>query len=245
METKCQQNVENDLEIIIARSVEEIESIRPVWEQMQADEPYPIINADIDRCLSVLQATGNECSPLVLLLKQNDRPRAAVIGRLERHAIPISVGYKAILKPKLRCMTVIYGGILGQPDEDVASLLIRELMKLLEQREADIIFFNHLRIDSVFFRQVRRNAYLAFHKAPIIYWTFDSGDTWSSDKRTVWKISGSAMTNGGAVVLIHDFDRKDQRTVKMVLESVSSALSCAKEKGLKVTTISQLLKAGR
>lgn len=86
--------------------------------------------------------------------------------------------------------------------------------------------------------------YLAFHRVPIIYWTFDSGDTWSSDKRTVRKISGSAMANGGAVVLIHDFDRKDQRTVKMVLESVSSALSCAKEKGLKVTTISQLLKAG-
>jgi peptidoglycan/xylan/chitin deacetylase (PgdA/CDA1 family) len=86
--------------------------------------------------------------------------------------------------------------------------------------------------------------YLAFHRVPIIYWTFDSGDTWSSDKRTVRKISGSAMANGGAVVLIHDFDRKDQRTVKMVLELVSSALSCAKEKGLKVTTISQLLKAG-
>jgi peptidoglycan-N-acetylglucosamine deacetylase len=87
--------------------------------------------------------------------------------------------------------------------------------------------------------------YLVFHRVPIICWTFDSGDTWSSDKRTVRKISGSAMTNNGAVVLIHDFDRKDQSASKMVLESVYSALSYAKDKGLKVTTISQLLEAGR
>jgi peptidoglycan/xylan/chitin deacetylase (PgdA/CDA1 family) len=87
--------------------------------------------------------------------------------------------------------------------------------------------------------------YLAFHRVPIIYWTFDSGDTWVSDKRTVRKISGSAMESSGAVVLIHDFDRKDESVNKMVLESVYSALSYAKDRGLRVTTISQLLKAGK
>ncbi len=87
--------------------------------------------------------------------------------------------------------------------------------------------------------------YLLFCKVPIIYWTFDSGDTWSADKRTVRKISDSAIAGKGAVVLIHDFNREDENTGKMVLESVRSALSYAKDKGLKAVTISQLFEAGR
>ncbi len=53
-------------------------------------------------------------------------------------------------------MTVVYGGILGQPDEGVSGLLVRELMKVLRQHEVEVIFFNHLRTDSVFHRQVRK-----------------------------------------------------------------------------------------
>jgi hypothetical protein len=135
----------------IIRTLDQIETIRPVWEKMQANEPYPVINADIDRYLSVLQAAEDECRPLIMILKQNDQPRAMVIGRLERHAIAMRLGYKTLLKPKLRSMTVVYGGILGQPDEGVSALLVRELMKLLRQREVDAIFFNHMRADSCIF----------------------------------------------------------------------------------------------
>jgi hypothetical protein len=143
-------------DITFIRTVKEIEAIRQIWERLQLQEPYPAINADIDRYLSVLQAAENECTPLILLLKQNDQPRAMVIGRLERHSISLRLGYKTILRPKLRCMTVAYGGIIGQPDEGISAMLVRRLMGLLRDREVDLIFFNHLRTDSVFFRQVRR-----------------------------------------------------------------------------------------
>ena len=38
-----------DCEIVAATNFEEIEAIRPIWEQMQRDEPHPVPNADIDR----------------------------------------------------------------------------------------------------------------------------------------------------------------------------------------------------
>jgi hypothetical protein len=91
-----------------------------------------------------------------MIFYHNSQPRAMVIGRLERHAIPLRVGYKTIMKPKLRSMTVVYGGVLGQPDEGTSALLVRELMSLLQQGQADLIFFNHLRVDSAFYRQVRK-----------------------------------------------------------------------------------------
>jgi hypothetical protein len=51
---------------------------------------------------------------------------------------------------------VVHGGILGQPDGDVSVLLIQELMKVLRQRQVDVIFFNHIRTDSCIFHISRK-----------------------------------------------------------------------------------------
>ena len=44
------------LEIVIARSLDEIEAIRPIWEKMQSDKSSPVINTHINRFLSVIEA---------------------------------------------------------------------------------------------------------------------------------------------------------------------------------------------
>jgi hypothetical protein len=78
-----------------------------------------------------------------------------VIGRLERHVLPLRVGYKTILEPRLRCMMVVYGGILTPPDEDASTIVVRECMRFLRRREADVIFFNGLRTDSSLYMAIR------------------------------------------------------------------------------------------
>lgn len=57
--------------------------------------------------------------------------------------------------------------------------------------------------------------YLLFKGAPIIYWTFDSGDTWST--------LPDAFEHGDKcekkdVILLHDFDRKTDARNKYVIE---------------------------
>jgi len=133
-------------QVTIIRTLDQIEAIRPVWEKMQADEPYPVINSDIDRYLSVLQAAEDECRPLIILLKQSDQPRAMIIGRLARRGIPLRVGYKTILKPELRCLGVVYGGILGGLTVEICTILVQELMQTLARDEADVVLLNHLKI---------------------------------------------------------------------------------------------------
>lgn len=141
-------------ETTVLRTVDEVESIRPVWEMLQAEEPHRTVNTDIDRYLSVLRTLADDVTPLVLLLEESGQPRAMMVGRLEKHAIHLRLGYTTLLKPRLRCMTVVYGGVLGQPDTDVSAVLIRTLMDLMRRGLFDVAFFNHLRVESDFYRQV-------------------------------------------------------------------------------------------
>jgi hypothetical protein len=146
----------NEWKTVVARNFEEIEAIRPIWEQMQRDEPQPAPDADIDRYLSVIKAIGNDTQPYVMVLEHNDCPAAMVICRLEKHQLKLKLGYRVLFKPGLRCLAVVYGGILGQPDDDLCSLLVSELMEQLQSREVDMTYFNRLRTDTAFYRAVRR-----------------------------------------------------------------------------------------
>jgi hypothetical protein len=140
---------------VVAKNFEEIEAIRPIWEQMQCNEPYPVPNADIDRYLSVVKMSCDSVQPFVMLMKHNGFPAAMIIGRIEKHQINLRLGYKTLLKPALKCLSVVYGGILGQPKSDLCSLLVDELMRQLRSGEVDMVFFNHLRTNTHFYRAVR------------------------------------------------------------------------------------------
>jgi len=143
------------LEIVIAKTLDEIEAIRPIWEQMQAKEPYPVINADINTYLSMLKASGDDVKPYVMVLRQNEQPVAMIIGRMAKRQLKLKLGYKTLFRPSLSCLTVVYGGILGQPNSEICSTIIRELMQVLRRGEADIIFFKQLRTHSHIYRAAR------------------------------------------------------------------------------------------
>jgi hypothetical protein len=146
----------DEWKIIVARSLEEIEAIRSIWEQMQRNEPCPKPNADIDRYLSVVKACGDSIRPHIMLFEHNGSPVTMIVGRVGKHQLELKFGYKTLLKPRLRCLSVVYGGILGQPDSELCSLLVGELMKQLRGREFDIIQLNYLRTDTVFYQAARK-----------------------------------------------------------------------------------------
>ena len=153
---KQEERFSEGLEIVIARSPDEIEAIRPIWERMQHDEPYPVINADIDRYLSVVEASSEQTQPYVMLIKKDDDPVAMVIARIQKRPLQLRLGYKTLLKPRLRCLGVIYGGIIGKATNDVYEMLVRELMNILNRGEADMVQFSHLRINSPLYELARK-----------------------------------------------------------------------------------------
>ena len=145
----------SDYEVVTATSFKEIEAIRPVWEQMQCSESIPILNAHIDRYLTFVESMKETVRPYVIILYHDGDPKSMLIGRIEKRRITCRVGYAKIFKPSLHCLSVVYGGILGQPDEDVSAVLVRELMNILRRRKASAIFFNYLRTDSYMYKAVR------------------------------------------------------------------------------------------
>lgn len=84
--------------------------------------------------------------------------------------------------------------------------------------------------------------YLWIHRVPIVYWTFDLGDTWPLDKQDSQRVAALVEESRGAVVLAHDFDRINEDVNRMVLESVQSLLRQAREKRMLVLTVSQFLR---
>lgn len=87
--------------------------------------------------------------------------------------------------------------------------------------------------------------YLLFHRVPIVYWSTDVGDARTSQPFDNDKIALEASRMGGIVSVAHDFDRRNDSVAQLVLESTKSALGMAREKKMRVLTVSQLLKGGR
>ena len=144
-----------EITVVSAKSLDEIEALRDIWREMQNNESSAKPNVDMDRFISVLKAGNNAARPHVILFKQGDRPTAMVIGRAEVHRLNLKLGYKALLRPRLKCLNVVYGGVLGQPQGELCSIIINELAGQLKSREFDAVYFNYLSTDTAFYRAVR------------------------------------------------------------------------------------------
>jgi len=83
--------------------------------------------------------------------------------------------------------------------------------------------------------------YLLVRRVPIFYWTVVCGDTWPVGRRDSRRAALIARKTGGAVVLAHDFDRTDDSINKMVLDSIGLSLSTAKDEGMRIMTLYELV----
>ena len=133
--------------IIVARNKREIEAIRDSWEKLQV---HP--NADIDYYLMLNDALPEIVRPHITALYFDGEIKSLLIGRIENRQLDFKMGYLSILKPKVRLLTIVYGGWLGDMSISNCRLLISAMLDVLRQGEADIVFFNHLDVQSDLFQ---------------------------------------------------------------------------------------------
>jgi hypothetical protein len=139
-------------EVLIVRDFKEIEAIRHTWEKLHFEESYPRINADIDRYLTTLKASDRTIEPYIIVLKENGRPTAMLIGMVDKNYIKCTVGRRTLFKPELRRLSVVYGGIIGEKTEQTSRALVGELMKELHSGQVDVVYFNCLETGSPIYR---------------------------------------------------------------------------------------------
>ncbi len=149
------ERTRGNITVAIAKSFEETGSLRDIWQAMQADQPSPKPNADIDRYTSVIEATDGRVKPYVMLFRRDNQPVAMVIARTENHQLSLKLGYQGLLNPKLKCLNVVYGGVLGRVEGELCSIVLDELSAQLKSGEFDAVCFNYLNADSEFYGAVR------------------------------------------------------------------------------------------
>ena len=137
-------------EIIVARTVQEVESWRDVWCSLQQH-----FNADLDFYLLILQQRPQILRPNVIVMKEGGTVRAMALGWLEDINIDFKLGYKALFSSRVRALTLIYGGLLGEQSPDTATAFVGEYLKALGNGEADVAQFSFLRLDSPMYRLLR------------------------------------------------------------------------------------------
>jgi hypothetical protein len=127
----------------VFRTVEELSALRTAWADM-AHHP----NADIDFYLTILSVRPEILRPHVIVLLEDGRPVAMMVGRLEDSELPLTLGYRILFKPRVRLLTIVYGGVFGEDSRGAAEAMMDELLATLSRGEADIAFVNDVRADS-------------------------------------------------------------------------------------------------
>jgi hypothetical protein len=143
--------VRASLEMRAARSAEEVEALRPVWEGFDRD----VVTADLDYHLMVVDRSPEAVRPHVLLLEQDGAPGTLVVGRVEDIQLPARIGYKTVSRPSVRALTVSYGGVLGREDDQAAAAVMAELAAVLRRGEADVARLRNLKVGSPLHRVAR------------------------------------------------------------------------------------------
>ena len=137
-----------------ARSREEVEALRTVWNRFDRD----VVNADIDYHLMLVERRPEALRPHVLLLTRDGAPSSLVVGRVEDTPLPVKLGYKTVSQPRVRALTVSYGGVLGQEDDEAAEVVIDELARALRRGEAEVARLRNLKVGSPLHRTARSSA---------------------------------------------------------------------------------------
>ncbi|MHA6692433.1 GNAT family N-acetyltransferase [Devosia sp. A449] len=129
------------MDIVVARTVTAVESLRPLWASLSV----PNIDADIDYFLTVVQAFPAPVAPYVIHI-QADGHDMLVVARTEDLHLPFKFGYLTVGHIRQRALIVAFDGILGsrgRADEEHALFAIRAA---LARGDADLVVMRNLDI---------------------------------------------------------------------------------------------------
>ena len=135
----------------IAKNIEECDDIRDIWMHTQW---HPYTDFDYYRYSSIVER--DFIRPHIIALYKNGLAVTIVIGKLHISNINWKIGYKSIYKSKTHAIEIAYGGLLGEISDLNSTMFIKGLVNCLQNKEADIVFFNHLGEDTFIYQKAKQ-----------------------------------------------------------------------------------------
>ncbi|HWA96040.1 MAG TPA: GNAT family N-acetyltransferase [Terracidiphilus sp.] len=141
------------LRVRILKTDAELESIREVWQEL-CQHPH----SEPDFFQMVLRTTPGVKSGYVLAVERDGKISTLLAGRLEEMRMDVSLGYLKLPQPKVRALVFIYGGLMGAATQEECEALVEAISGTLKNGSADVVFFNHLHMDSPLFVLLQKRA---------------------------------------------------------------------------------------
>ena len=126
-----QEARDNPLAFRTIRDLHELEALRAIWNSWPGTR-----DSDIDFFSSMVRSRGSR--PHVIVLTRNARPDAILIGLREQKKTPFKLSYFTIYEPEVNVIEFVYGGLRGNASEENCAALVREVMRSLDEGEADL-----------------------------------------------------------------------------------------------------------
>jgi len=132
--------------VTVARTVEEVLALKETWESFN---PIPV--ASLQYFLAQLETNQQALSPYVMVLRSKHRVEGMLVARVEEKHLEFKFGYTVLLRPEVRSISLVDGGVLGEASAAHCQAYFAELLGSLRRKEADIAFFEGIRNDSTFY----------------------------------------------------------------------------------------------
>jgi CelD/BcsL family acetyltransferase involved in cellulose biosynthesis len=136
----------------IASTVESVEAMRALWEGLRVDN----LDANIDYFLTVATHLPGTLSPHVVVIERDGRGPMIVVARLEERRFPVKVGYRDLVRPRLRSIVVAFDGILGAQTTADVEACVEALGESLRRKGIDAIVLQKVAVDSPLFEAAAR-----------------------------------------------------------------------------------------
>jgi hypothetical protein len=94
---------------------------------------------------------------------------------IEERTIACRIGYKQVYAPRVRSLTVSYGGFLGPAPAEDAVVVVEQLRDALARREADVVYVPHVRLDSPVHAAAAKGSIFTRQRTsqPEVHWRLD------------------------------------------------------------------------
>lgn len=141
--------VENNTRIRTVRALAEVDELKDFWARCPTHR-----DADFDFYRFYLRNSPEVVRPHVMVLYRDGRPRAMLVGRLEKRSVDIRFGYIRLIRLRLRALTFMAAlGDLSLAAE--AKEVISCIEGSLRAGEADAAFLEYLAVDSPLYSWAR------------------------------------------------------------------------------------------
>ena len=137
-----------ELRIETFRTKSELEVVRDFWISTHTHR-----DADLEFYQFLSELFPHVIMPHVIAVYDGAKPKALIVGRIEKRSLDIRIGYWRLRTPKLRTLTFVHGGVIGQLSEEEFLAVVRCILSSLENGEATLARFEALDIASPLYKR--------------------------------------------------------------------------------------------